>query len=98
MIIDSLPFLYNLRHLFKYIENLKVAIFSTRASTPEGIEAIKIWLEKYGFKKDEISSLTITNTKIHANLYVDDRAWHFDGRFPTIKYIKNFKPWNKLIK
>ena len=83
--------------LKEYLQILKVAIFSTRASTPEGIEAIKVWLLKYGMTEKEIESLTITNIKIHANLYVDDRAWHFDGRFPSIKYIKGFKPWNKMF-
>jgi len=83
--------------LKEYIANLKVAIFSTRASCKEGVAAIKVWLEKNGLTKEEIATLTITNTKIHANLYIDDRSWHFDGSgYPSIEYIKGFKPWNKI--
>jgi len=78
-----------------YIANIKVAIFSTRASCPEGVAAIKGWLLKYGLTQEEVDSLTITNSKIHANLYIDDRSWHFVGKYPSIKYIKEFKPWNK---
>ena len=79
-----------------YVENLKVAILSTRASCPEGIDAIKFWLLKNGMTEEEVERIVITNSKIHANLYVDDRAWHFDGRYPSINYIKKFKPWNKV--
>lgn len=81
--------------LKNYICNLKVAIFSTRASTEEGVSAIKDWLIKYGLTHEEVNQLTITNTKIHANLYIDDRSWHFDGSYPSIDYIKEFVPWNK---
>jgi len=85
--------------LRSYIENLKVAIFSTRASCPEGVNGIKLWLIANGLSEDEVNSLIITNSKVHANLYVDDRGWQFVGdNYPTIEYIKNFKPWNKMNK
>ena len=32
----------------------------------------------------------------HADVYIDDRGLGFDGTFPNLDEIKEFKPWNKM--
>lgn len=48
----------------------KVVIFTTRASTTQGFEATRRWLNENGFPV----GLKITNHKVPAVAYVDDRA------------------------
>ena len=54
---------------------------------------IRAWLEQYGFPPIKL----ITGHKIHADFYLDDRGFRFEGQFtPVINFIKHgLKPWNK---
>jgi len=72
-----------------------VVICSTRAKSPVGISAIHDYLIKYGMSEEEVSKIQITNKKVAAILQIDDRSFCFKGNFPSLDYIKNFKPWNK---
>lgn len=72
-------------------EGIRVVIFSSRAQSQLGRLAIKEWLKKYDFPELEISG-----EKPHAQLYVDDRAYHFDGeRWPSATTVRCFRPWNR---
>ena len=46
------------------------------------------WLEKYDLQHyfDDV-----TNEKIPAKLYIDDRGYHFENWKDTIEFIENFK-------
>ena len=68
-----------------------VIIFTTRAKSSEGREAVHDWLVKNGCKVMP----WITHEKPPALLYLDDRGWQFDGTPPTLEQIKEFRPWNK---
>lgn len=50
-------------------QGYRVVIMSSRAHTSEGIQAIRGWLEQYGFPE-----LDVTHEKVMAVAYVDDRA------------------------
>lgn len=59
-----------------------VCILSARANTPEGVKAIKEWVDKYGLS-DIISR--ISNEKLgDIEILIDDRAIHFDGDFRAV--------------
>ena len=60
-----------------------LVIHSTRDS-----DKIFEWLDFYGLT-DFISD--ITNTKIPAKLYIDDRGYHFKNWYDTIEFVKTFK-------
>lgn len=64
-----------------------VVIFTTR---PE--QLVHEWLEKHA-PPDVALAVQITNTKPPAWLYIDDRCFLFQGTFPTMPEIENFKAW-----
>lgn len=83
-------------------EQYELYIFSSRNFQEGGIDAMKSWIlfwleRKYGLylAKVTMNALQFPTEKPSAHLYIDDRAWHFQGRFPTDDQIKSFKPWNK---
>ena len=67
----------------------ELAIFSARANHPMGKAAIEEWLIQWGFPAIEISL-----EKPHADLYLDDRGFRFEGSFaPVIDFLnRNPKP------
>ena len=93
-IISDPPTVGAFNFIEKILEDYDVVIFSTRA-TANGRLAIKKWLSKYGMSKSLISKIEITNIKPHAVIYLDDRAWQFNGAFPSVEEINVFKPCNK---
>lgn len=74
-------------------EWFEVVIHTTRAKTREGMVAVGEWLTKHGF----VGQVVITDCKVPALIYLDDRAWRFmgPGSFPTREQIHRALPWNK---
>jgi hypothetical protein len=77
--------------LNEVVEQYTVVIFTTRAKSPEGIEAIRQWLANYGFAGAE--DCEITAVKGPGIIYIDDRAWRFRGIFPSLHTIRYALPW-----
>ena len=66
-----------------------VVVVSTRCKRPEGVEAVRQYLDRYGIQVDGIQA-----EKPPAICYIDDRAIGFDGHPETLlEQIINFKPW-----
>lgn len=85
-----------------------IQIFSTRSNQDGGILAMKEWFAKhftkYIFeKRPELQEkfyglscpdwLIFPTEKPPAFLTIDDRAITFDGTWPDIDILRNFKPW-----
>lgn len=88
---DALPFIRACLD-----SSVQVCIFSTRNICPGGVEAMQAWLAKHGLEKVYLDRITFPSEKPNtASLFIDDRAYLFEGSFPSIEYIKQFKPWNK---
>jgi len=75
-------------------ENIEPLIYSSRSQEKAGILAMKEWFLKHGLSGEELNALSFPVKKPAAFLTIDDRAICFNGAFPSIKKIKNFKPWN----
>jgi len=90
VILDS-PVDGALEFINEAVKHFNVYIHSTRCGYPDGCEVIYNWLKKYGFPVDK---LQYTHSKIPAIMYIDDRGYQFNGIFPSIDFIKNFKTWN----
>lgn len=73
----------------------KVCIYSSRSKKPGGIEAMRDWFERNGLPKSTFDRLEFPTQKPPAFLLIDDRAFHFVGRFPGPQWIIDFKSWVK---
>lgn len=89
-IIDDEPTPGSIEFVKNAQEYFKIVIFSSRSSHPDGIEAMKSWMEKHGFPE-----VTFAIDKPKAFLTIDDRAIQFTGTWFDPKELLNFKPWNK---
>lgn len=83
-------------HVFDWLRSIEKdgyepVIYSHRATTSEGIEAIRKWFIKYG--AHDLAGLEIVAVKPVSVLQVSERAWCFQGRFPQAGEIASFKPW-----
>lgn len=88
--------------LQEYVKKYTVCIFSSRSADMDGIEAMKRYIrlnlvDEFG---DSVglhifSKLKFPMDKPPTHLTIDDRGFQFNGEFPTVEYIEEFKPWNK---
>lgn len=75
-------------------KHFTIVIHTTRARTDLGIAAVQSWLFRNGASPDGIDWI-VTDRKVAALVYIDDRAWRFEGLFPTVQKIHDARPWNK---
>jgi hypothetical protein len=85
----------------------KACIFSCRnwdTDAPEGheqrgIDAMKAWLEEQGLERSLVRKLGFPLNKPIARVYLDDRAYRFEGVFPTEdQLLAADTPWNKTAR
>ena len=72
---------------------LTVTIYTTRADGPKAVMKLEKWLQEHGLEYKRIKEIQITNTKPPAIVYLDDRAWRFNGQFPKAEEILAFRTW-----
>lgn len=78
-----------------------VNIFSSRSNQPGGLNAMRNYIHSmlidcHGQLGIDVSdALVYPLEKPAALVTLDDRALTFDGTWPVIETLKNFKPWNK---
>jgi hypothetical protein len=85
-------------------EHFQLVIYSSRSKTPEGIEAMRTWLQRHlkywtGDKIPlSIDDFTFAHEKPPAFLTIDDRAIRFNGDWSLRAFdpqiLRQFKPWN----
>jgi len=94
----AIPFLYDALKVFK------VAIFSSRSSSPGGIAAMQAWVEAHAkpfmfdYGQPWWLQLEWPVHKPAAHLSIDDRAITFNGEWPDLAELVEFKPWFQLPK
>ena len=81
--------------LTEAVKHFDVYIFSTRCLHEGADIAMVAWMIRHGLDAEVLKHLTLTPKKHPAILTIDDRGFCFKGAFPTMEFIKNFKPWNK---
>ena len=85
-------------------ESIEPVIWTSRVHAMEGNpdaiaeaeqaeQAIRNWLLLHGLTASEVDQLKITNDKPPATMIIDDRAFRFEGGFPSIDYLLSFRPW-----
>lgn len=86
------------------VDEFEVNIFSTRNAQAGAIPAMQAWLLKYlteyyegveDYARDTLSKIKFPIHKPPAFVGIDDRVILFEGTFPSMERLKDFKPWNK---
>jgi hypothetical protein len=89
-------------------EHFVIEIYSTRSETREGRGAMKTWfhqeakiyIDKIGLEDPSelwlaIDNLRFPESKPKAFVGLDDRILTFEGKWPELSTLINWKPWNK---
>jgi nitroreductase len=69
----------------------KVVVYSSRSSHRGGNEAMRAWMQRYGFPEVDFAS-----QKPAAFLTIDDRALTFTGDWPDPEALRAFQPWTRV--
>lgn len=64
----------------KYIDEFDLVVFTVDGDNHFRQRDINEWLKKHGVKRE----MYVTGTKIPAALYIDDRAFRFEGEWPEL--------------
>ena len=92
--------------LHETLQHFDVVIYSTRCRTWRGRRAIRRWMRENasawwyetGVPSDRgLEDVRLSYSKPIALIYIDDRAWRFEGRFPTRKEIHQAQPWKVAL-
>jgi hypothetical protein len=89
--------------LFQFLEravlDFEVNIWSSRSNQDGGIQAMKSWFFHYCPPEyvalGVLDELRFPTEKPPAFVGLDDRVIQFQGEWPSINFLKNFKPWNQ---
>lgn len=81
--------------LHEMVETYNVVILSTRGQYFDSQKNVMEYLRNHGYKGPD---LLVTDKKVPALIYPDDRGWRFEGpgTFPTVEQITAARPWNKI--
>jgi hypothetical protein len=81
--------------LAEMLGKFKVYIFSTRCHDQDAEVAMRAYLIKHGLSVSAAYEIEFSSSKPPCLVYIDDRAWRFEGTFPTAHEIHAARPWNK---
>jgi len=93
-VCDDPPVEGLLDFLLVAMENFDVQVYSSRSSEVSGRIAMEDWCVKW-LPHQIAWKLKFPKDKPPAFITLDDRAITFEGVWPDISTLLNFKPWNK---
>ena len=77
-------------------ERCDLAIVSVRNAHPEGPAAMRAWLTAHGLPERVVSRIAFpASLPPDLRVLVDDRAFRFEGRFPTWDELGQLVPWHE---
>ena len=78
-------------------QHFRLVVYSSRSRQEGGICAMQKWLEEKKSQSAVCAPLEFefAHEKPAAYLTIDDRAICFDGTWPDVAKMQEFKPWNK---
>jgi hypothetical protein len=102
-VIPDPPVENSIAWLHTTLQSFDIVIFTTRGKTWRGRRAVRRWLYAQanmlwypapGYRG--LEEIRVTDRKVAALIYLDDRAIRFDGaNFPSKDEIHGLRPWNK---
>lgn len=81
--------------LARAAERFDLAITSVRNAQPGAIEAMRAWLRAHGLPERVLERVRFPRHKLPAEIYVDDRAFRFEGTFPSFETLGALEPWTR---
>lgn len=95
-VISDPPVKGAIQFLLEAMQHFSVVVYSSRSKNINGTAAMHKWLrECAGSDWHALENVQFAHEKPPAFLTIDDRAICFDGTWPSMETLKNFKPWNK---
>lgn len=76
-----------IKFLSEMTDIFSLEICSTRAKDQHGRDTIRRWLATNGLPQGKIDGIVVTNLKGMAIVYIDDRAYRFEGIWPTAQEL-----------
>ncbi|GGD31446.1 hypothetical protein [Aureimonas glaciei] len=80
----------------------QVVVVSSRLNEPSGDIAVQEFIRsnlyaEFGVCKGQViqAAITFSKTRPPATVCIDDRAWNFQGAWPSLDRLAAFTPWNK---
>jgi hypothetical protein len=95
--IDNPPVPDSIKWLTALVNDSRffVTIYSCRSKVLGFEKALHEWLLKNGMEQKDINKISVSVTKPDAFLFIDDRNWKFNGKFPRIDDLLTFKSWSE---
>lgn len=86
--------------VFAFISELlqagfRVAVFSSRSREYLGFKAMASFFERHG-AGHLVHAVQWPYEKPASWLHIDDRAFCFRGKFPSLEEVDRFRPWNRV--
>ena len=93
--------------LLEASKSFHVAVTCARAALkPEVVGELCEWLVRHGIPRECLTlvepspmvrsqRIWVARFKPRCWLYIDDRAYCFEGTFPSVNEIERFRPWNR---
>ena len=75
------------------LDHFRVAIYSSRSATDEGVGAMQEWLFRHS-DRALVDAIEWPRTKPPAYITLDDRAVTFSGAWPSVRDLLDFCPWH----
>jgi hypothetical protein len=101
-VIPDPPVEGSIAFMLNALNHFDVVIFSSRSNQRGGLKAMQNWLRKHAMGVwyespcgPGLEDIRFVTEKPSAMVTLDDRAITFEGTWPTIETLKQFKPWNK---
>jgi hypothetical protein len=98
-VVDGRPVPGAMEFLARASDCMRVAVYSRRSGSPIGTTAMKEWLEREAKVTPGWQSwlplVEWWTEKPPARVFLDDRAWTFQGEWPAIDKLMAFQPWNR---
>jgi hypothetical protein len=82
-------------HAMAFDNRFEVCVYSSRSKFDGAVYAMKRWFLEHDFPPEALSQLQFPTQKPAANMTIDDRAFCFEGDFPSPEWLLRFRPWNK---
>jgi hypothetical protein len=101
-VINDAPVVGAIEFLSVAVEDFEVNIYSSRSSSFAGRSAMRRWIKKHLFEywgahpvlaDDIFRQIKFPSHKPPALVSIDDRAITYNGTFPSLQSLHEFKPW-----